>query len=74
MSIRIGFPLCLTYLILVVVSWDPEIFHHLPASALWGRARALSSEGRQIIKVARAQIPSHVRGRNPERGPGKRPV
>lgn len=60
-------------LILVVVSRDPVIFHHLPASAsaLWGRVEALSSEGGQIVEVSRAQIPSDVWGGDPEHGPEK---
>lgn len=56
---------------LVVVSRDPEIFHHLPASALRGRVGTLSSEGGQIIEVTRAQISSGVWGRDPQHGPEK---
>lgn len=54
-----------------MVSWDPKIFHQLPASALWSRVGALSSEGREIIEVTRAQIPPDVWGRDPEHGPEK---
>ncbi|KAA8590358.1 hypothetical protein FQN60_014292 [Etheostoma spectabile] len=36
---------------------DPEVFHHLPASAWRGRVRPLSSKGGQLIEVTRAQIP-----------------
>lgn len=58
--------------VLVVVSRDPEIFHHLPAPALGGSFGALTPEGGQIVEVTRALVPPGARGRDPEHGPGKR--
>lgn len=51
---------------------DPEVFHHLPASALRGRVRTVPCEGGQLVEVTRTQVPPSVRGRHPEHGPGKR--
>lgn len=54
---------------LFLVSWDPKIFHHLPASALRGKVRTVPHEGGQLIEVAWTQVPPCVGGRDPEHGP-----
>lgn len=60
--------------ILVVVSRDPEVFHHLPAPALWGSFGTWAPKGGQIVEVTRALVPPEVWGRDPEHGPEKSPL
>ena len=59
----------------LLVGRDPEVFHHLPASARRGGVWSLPSKGRQFIEVTWPKISPSIWGRDPEHGPeNKRPL
>ena len=54
----------------LLVRWDPEVFHHLPAPSWGGRVGPLSSHDGQVAEVGGPGVPPLLGGRHPQHGSG----